>query len=149
MIVDQHYDLYSFFPRFDKYLFQCKSFCSITPKYVTWFFGLILWLLCWKLRYLLIVLFLGFNIIISVFLAFKESLFAHTHSTISFRSLLTFLFNFLSYFSTARRFASSANWWTEPYWTARWRSLMNKIKSRWPKTDPCCTPYFNYFMLDL
>ena len=105
----------SFFPRFYKYLFQCKCSCSITPKYLTWFVGLIFLPLSRKLRCLVIVLFLGLNIIILVFLAFKESLFALAHSTISFRSLLTFLFNCLSDFSTTRRFVSSANWWTERY----------------------------------
>ena len=92
-------------------MFQCKSSCSITPKYLTWFVGLIFWPLCRKLWCLVIVLFVGLNIIISIFLAFKESLFALTQSTISFRSLLTFLSNCLRDFLTTRRFASSANWW--------------------------------------
>ena len=63
----------SLFPRFDRYLFQCKSSCSISPKYLTWFVGLIFWSLSRKLRCLVIVLFLGLNIIISVLLAFKEN----------------------------------------------------------------------------
>ena len=41
----------------------------------------------------------GLNIIISVLLIFKESLFSLIHSTVSFRSLLTFLFNRLNEFS--------------------------------------------------
>ena len=41
----------------------------------------------------------GLNIIISVLLIFKESLFSLTHSTVSFRSLLIFLFNRSNEFS--------------------------------------------------
>ena len=112
----------SLFPRFDRYLFQFKSSSSITPKYLTWFVGFIFWPLSRKLRCLVIILFFVLNIIISVLLAFKESLFALTHSEVEQN--------------------------TELYWTARWRSLMNKIKSRGPKTDPCGISPFNCLMLD-
>ena len=98
---------------FDRYLFQYKSSCRIAPKNLTWFVSLIFWPLSQKLLCLMIVLFLGLNIIISFLLAFKESLLALTHSTVRFRSLLTFLFNCLSQFLTTRRFVSPANWWIE------------------------------------
>ena len=74
--------------------FQCKSSCSIIPKYLTCDEVLIFWPLMRKLRCLVMILFLGWNITRSVLLVFEDSLFALIHWATNFRFLFICLFIF-------------------------------------------------------
>ena len=94
------------------------------------------------------ILFLGLNITSSVLLVFKDSLFALIHWTTNFKSLFICLFIFFIDLSVRMRLVSSAKWWTELNSTDLYKSLMNKINRRGPKTDSCGTPYIIYFLLD-
>ena len=86
----------SFFWRLDRWLFQCRSFCKITPKYLTCLYNFIFCPLIWKFKHLVIFLFLGLKkMIILVLIMFSESLFARIHSFASFKSLLICLLSFL------------------------------------------------------
>ena len=82
----------SFSSRLNNCMFQCRSSCSMTPKYWTWDVGSIFLPLMQKLRYLVTILFLGLNISISVLLVLSHSLFALIQSTLIFKSLLIFSF---------------------------------------------------------
>ena len=129
--------------------FQCKSSCSIIPKYLTYCDeGLIFWPLMRKLRCLVMILFLGLNITSSVLLVFKDSLFAQIHWTTNFKSLCICLFIFFIDLSLRIRLVSSAERWTELNSTDLYKSSINKINRRGPKTDPCGTQYIKYFLLD-
>ena len=131
----------SFFPRLVKCILQCRSSCSVTPKYRTWGDGSIFLPLMRKLRSLVIILFLSLNIAISVLLVLCDSLLALIQSTVSFKSLLICLLNFLSDLSIRRRLVSSAKWWAELNTTVLWKSLINKIKRSGPRTEPWGAPY--------
>ena len=137
----------SFFSRFVRCASQCKSSCRMTPNWM-WLDCLIFWPLTWKLSCLVIFLFLGLNNIISVLLAFSDSLLALIQSTVSFKSLLICLLIFLSDLSMRSRFVS-AKWCTELNSTTLCRSLRNKIKRRGPRTDPWGMPYLIGFSADL
>ena len=132
----------SFFLSFLRCEFQCRSSCSIIPKYLTWDEGLIFWPLMRKLRCLVIILFSDLNITSLVLLEFKDSLFALIHSTASFKSLFICLFIFFIVLSVTIRLVSSAKWWIELNSTALCKSLINNKNRRGPKADPCGTPYF-------
>ena len=106
------------------------------------------WLM-WKLRCLLIILFLDWNIASSVLLVFKDSLFALIHSKTSLKSLFICLFIFSTDMSVRiRLLVSSAKWWTELNSAALCKSLINIIFRSGRKTYPCGTPYFKYFLLN-
>ena len=116
----------NFFLSFIRCESQCKSSCSIIPKYLTWDDGLIFWPLMRKFRRLVIILFLDLNITSSVLLVYKDSLFVLIHSTTSFKSLFTCLFIFFIDLSVRIRLVLSAKWWTELTSTALCKSLKNK-----------------------
>ena len=81
----------SFFFRLARCVVQCKSSCSITPKYFIWDDGWSFCPLMQKLRCLLFFLCLGLS---SVLLVFKDNLLALIDSATSFRSLFMYLFIF-------------------------------------------------------
>ena len=137
----------SFFSKFVRCASQCKSSCRMIPKYRTWLDYLSFWPLTRKLSCLVIFLFLGLNNTISVLLAFSDSLFALTQSTVNFKSQLICLLIFLSDLAMRSRFVSSAKSCTEVNSTALCKSLINKIKRRGPRTDPWGTPYLMVFLL--
>ena len=125
----------SFFLSFVRCESQCRSSCSIIPKDLTSEEGLIFWPLMPKLR-------------CSVLLVFNNSLFAQIHSNNQFQvCLYTFFYLFIDY-SVRVRSVSSAKWWTELNLTALCKLWINNINRRGPKTGPCGTPYFKYFLLD-
>lgn len=89
----------------------------------------------------------GLNIIISNFLAFKETLFF----LVILKQALNHFYLFVKLFEllfTTKRFVSSAKWWSELYWVARWISMMKKIKTRGPIVDLFGSTYFYCLMLD-
>ena len=139
----------SCFLSFVRCKFQCKSSCSIIPKYLTCDEGLIFWPLIRKLKCLVMILFLGLNITSSVLLVFKDSLFALIHWTTNFKSLFICLFIFFIDLSVRMRLVSSTKWWTELNSTYLCKSLINKINRRGPKTDHCGTPDIKYFFARL
>ena len=138
----------SFFLSFIRCKFQHILSCSIIPKYLTCDEGSIFWSLMWKLRCLVMILFLGLNITSSVLLVFKDSLFALIHWTTYYKSLFICLFIFFIDLSVRIRLVLSVKWWTELNSTDLCKSLINIINRRGPKTDPCGTPYIKYFLLD-
>ena len=130
-------------------MFQCKSSWSITSKYWTWEDGSIFWPAMWKLRCLVMVLFLDLNITISVLLVFNNNLLALIQLKVSFKSLLICLY-FLRELSMRSKLVSSAKWLNSELNFAAWfRSLINKMKRRGSCTDPFGTPYFTICLLDL
>ena len=138
----------SFFLRSPKCVAQCKSSCSVTPRYLTWYIYWNFSPLLRKLRFFVIVLFLDLNVTSSVLLVFKDSLLALTHSTTSFWFLFICLFNFFRDFSTRSILVLSAKWCTVLNSIFLCRSLINGMNRRGPKTDPYGTPYFNSPLLD-
>ena len=109
------------------------------------------WIFCslmWKLRCLVFFLCLDLNITSSVLLVFKDNVLVLIHSAKSFRSLFMYLFTFLSDFLIRIILVSSAKWCTVLNSTTLWRSLINNMKRRGPRTDPCGTPYFNFLLSD-
>lgn len=131
----------SFSSRLNNCMFQCRSSCSMTPKYWTWDVGSIFLPLMQKLRYLVTILFLGLNISISVLLVLSYSLFALIQSTLIFKSLLICLLIFLSDLPTKKRLLLWTNRWTELILKALCKLLINKIKRRTPRTKRLGTLY--------
>ena len=101
-----------------------------------------------KLRCLVIFLCLDLNITSSVLLVFKDYLIVLIHWSIRFRSLFMICSFFLSDFSMRSIFLSSAMWCIVLHSPTTWRPLINNMKSRGPRTDPCGTPYFSYLLSD-
>ena len=109
--VGQCCSLDSFF-RLTKCLVQCKSSCSITPKYLIWDDGWSFFPFMRKLRFLLTFFCLDLNIISSVLLVFMDNLLALIHSKTSFSSLFMYLLILLSGFAMRCMLVSSAKWCT-------------------------------------
>ena len=138
----------SFLFRFTKCIVQCKKSCSITPKYLIWDDGWIFCPLMRKLKCLVIYSCLDLNITSSDLLVFKDNLLAVIHSTTSFRSLFMYLFIFMSDFSMKSILVLSAKWCTVLNSTTSWMLLINNMKRRGHRTDPCGTPYFSSLLSD-
>ena len=82
-----------------------------------------------KFRRLVITLFFVLNNTISVLLVSSDNLFALIQSTSHFKSLLMYLFIFLSDISISSKLVSSAKWRTELFYIAWWRSLIYIIRT--------------------
>ena len=138
----------SFLHSWLRWRFQERSSCKIIPRYFTGFDSSIFCQLMRKFRHLVIILFLVLNNTISVLLVLRDN-FALIQSTMHFKSLLMYLFIFLSDLSISNKLVSSAKWWTELFSIAWWRLLINIIKRKGPKKDPCGTPYSVSFSFDM
>ena len=136
-----------------KCVVQCEASCSITPKYLIWSDG---WMLCplmRKLRCLVIFFLSRFEYhklrLTAIYGLFNSSNpFVNKFQVSIYVSAHFFFFFFLSDFSMRSIFVSSAKWCTVLDSTTIWTSLINKMKRRGPRTDPCGTPYFSSLLSD-
>ena len=94
------------------------------------FWSLSAWLLC-----------SGLKITASVVLVFKLILFALSHCTRNAKSWFIKEFVFFNDLFISSRLVSSAKWCTLLDVIDRFKSLINIINSRSPRTNPCRTPW--------